>query len=103
MGGSAKKGGRKLSAFNIFMKQELKRLKSASPGMDHKKAFKQAAQNWSSKKSSFKVPSKGMHSKTRKGRKDFETHKGDKVFHRKKHFVRKSRKPYTKKAKKSKK
>ena len=55
MGDSAKKGGRKLSAFNIFMKQELKRVKSAHPGMDHKKAFKMAAQNWSSKKSTFKV------------------------------------------------
>ena len=61
MGGSAKKGGRKLSAFNIFMKQELKRLKSANPGMDHKKAFKQAAQNWSSNKSTSKV---GKHSKS---------------------------------------
>ena len=98
MGGSAKKGNRKLSAFNVFMKQELQRVKSAHPGMDHKKAFKQAAQNWSSKKSTFKVPHKGHKSKTRKGRKDFETHKGDKVFHRKKHFVRKSRKPYTKKS-----
>jgi hypothetical protein len=55
MGNSAKKGGRKLSAFNIFMKQELKRIKSAHQGMDHKKAFKMAAQNWSSKKSTFKV------------------------------------------------
>jgi len=63
MGGSAKKGGRKLSAFNVFMKQELKRLKSAHPGMDHKKAFKQAAQNWSSKKSTFKV---GKHAKSHK-------------------------------------
>ena len=103
MGGSAKKGGRKLSAFNIFMKEELKRVKSASPGMDHKKAFKQAAQNWSSKKSSFKVPKKGQPSKTRKGRLDFVTHKGDKVFHQKGHYVRKNRKPYTKTARKSRK
>lgn len=63
MGDSAKKGGRKLSAFNIFMKQELKRLKSAHSGLDHKKAFKMAAQNWSSKKSTFKV---GEHAKAHK-------------------------------------
>ena len=63
MGGSAKKGGRKLSAFNIFMRQELKRLKSANKGMDHKKAFKQAAQNWSSKKSTVKVDKHAKSSK----------------------------------------
>jgi hypothetical protein len=34
-------------------------------------------------------------SKTRKGRKDFTTKKGSKVFHRKKHYVRKSYKPYS--------
>ena len=37
---------------------------------------------------------KGSPSKTHKGRKDFTTKKGDKVFHRKKHYVRKSRKPF---------
>ena len=71
MGDSAKKGGRKPSAFNIFMKQELKRLKSAHSGLDHKKAFKMAAQNWSSKKSTFKVEEhakshKKAHKKTRR-------------------------------------
>lgn len=37
---------------------------------------------------------KGSKSKTHKNRLDFTTKKGDKVFHRKGHYVRKSRKPY---------
>ena len=48
---TAKRGGRKLSAFNIFMKKELARLKQATPGLDHKVAFKQAARNWKGKTS----------------------------------------------------
>ena len=36
-------------------------------------------------------------SKTHKGRKNYTTKKGDKVFHRKGKYVRKSRKPYSKK------
>ena len=39
---------------------------------------------------------KGSPSKTHKGRKNYTTKKGDKVFHRRKHYVRKSRKPYMK-------
>lgn len=46
---------------------------------------------------------KGTRSKTHPGRKNYTTKKGNKVFHRKKHYVRKSRKPYTKKSKKSRK
>lgn len=40
---------------------------------------------------------KGTRSKTHPGRKNYTTKKGDKVFHRKGKYVRKSRKPYTKK------
>ena len=40
---------------------------------------------------------KGTRSKTHKGRKNYTTKKGDKVFHRKGKNVRKSRKPYSKK------
>ena len=40
---------------------------------------------------------KGSRSKTHKGRKDFTTKRGDKVFHRRGKYVRKSRKPYHKK------
>ena len=39
---------------------------------------------------------KGTRSKTLKGRKNYTTKKGDKVFHRKGKNVRKSRKPYSK-------
>jgi hypothetical protein len=38
---------------------------------------------------------KGSPSKTRRGRKDFRTHKGDNVFDRLQHWVRGSRKPFT--------
>ena len=40
---------------------------------------------------------KGTRSKTHPGRKNYTTKKGDKVFHRKGKYVRKSRKPYSKK------
>lgn len=42
---------------------------------------------------------KGTRSKTHRGRKNFTTKRGDKVFHRRGKYVRKSRKPYTKKNK----
>lgn len=90
---TAKRGGRKLSAFNVFMKKELARLKQLTPGLDHKVAFKQAAQNWKGKSSSTsKHPKKGQPSRTRKGRLDFVTHKGDKYYHRKGHRQSKNRK-----------
>ena len=44
----------------------------------------------SSKK--HKHPKKGMLSKTRKGRKDFVTHKGDKYYNRKGHRQQKNKK-----------
>ena len=37
---------RKLSPFNIFMRDELKRIKTANPSINHMIAFKQAAKNW---------------------------------------------------------
>eukprot|EP01136_Pigoraptor_vietnamica_P004601 Opistho-1_new@35102 len=37
--------------YNRFMKEELARLKAANPNIDHKDAFKQAAANWSSQRS----------------------------------------------------
>ncbi|KAJ2889435.1 hypothetical protein IWW38_004711, partial [Coemansia aciculifera] len=39
-------GGKKLSAYNVFMKTELAKVKNNSPGMNHKDAFKVAAGNW---------------------------------------------------------
>ena len=39
---------------------------------------------------------KGTRSKTHRGRLNYTTKKGDKVFHRKGHYVRKSRRPYKK-------
>jgi hypothetical protein len=38
---------------------------------------------------------RGTRSKTHPGRKNYTTKKGDRVFHRNHHYVRKSRKPYT--------
>eukprot|EP00292_Cryptomonas_paramecium_P027098 CAMPEP_0113714852 /NCGR_PEP_ID=MMETSP0038_2-20120614/32885_1 /TAXON_ID=2898 /ORGANISM="Cryptomonas paramecium" /LENGTH=61 /DNA_ID=CAMNT_0000641951 /DNA_START=12 /DNA_END=197 /DNA_ORIENTATION=- /assembly_acc=CAM_ASM_000170 len=40
------------SPYNVFMKEELARLKKENPKLDHKEAFKQAAANWSKKKAS---------------------------------------------------
>jgi hypothetical protein len=38
------------SAYNLFMKSELAKVKKANPKMDHKEAFTQAAKNWSANK-----------------------------------------------------
>jgi len=53
------------------------------------------------KKRHYKHPKKGRKSRTHKGRKDFTTKKSRKVFHRRKHYQRKStkgvkRRPYNK-------
>ncbi|KAJ3308605.1 Axial regulator YABBY 4 [Blyttiomyces sp. JEL0837] len=42
------KGTRAPSAYNLFMKNELPRVKAANPTMSHKDAFKVAASNWKS-------------------------------------------------------
>ncbi|ORZ39556.1 hypothetical protein BCR44DRAFT_42068, partial [Catenaria anguillulae PL171] len=39
-------GVKKRSPYNNFMAEELKRIKIAEPGIDHKQAFKKAAANW---------------------------------------------------------
>ncbi len=83
---------RALSPFNLFMRSELIKIKKANPSLDHKSAFKMAAQNWKKNSGSFSVPKKGQKSKTRKHRKDFITHKGDKKFHRKGHRESKNKK-----------
>ena len=51
------------------------------------------------RKSSRRHPRKGQRSRTRKGRKDFITHKGDKYYNRRRHRQRgkHGRRPYTKK------
>ena len=46
-----------------------------------------------------KKGTKGARSKTHQGLLDYTTKLGDLVFHRRKHYVRKSRKPYTRKRK----
>merc|ERR1711934_449392 len=38
------------SAYNIFMKKELEKLKKSQPKLDHKERFKMAAGNWSKNK-----------------------------------------------------
>ncbi|CAO3608926.1 unnamed protein product [Mucor fragilis] len=44
----AKKGTRKVSAYNSFIKTEIAKVKRDNPDMAHKDAFKKAASNWSS-------------------------------------------------------
>ena len=51
-------------------------------------------------KKGYSHPKRGQKSRTRKGNKDFTTKKGNKVFHRRRHYVRKSRKPYRKRRRK---
>jgi len=68
MGKSTKK--RKLSAFNIFMKTEIKKVKNANKNLSHMDAFKQAAKNWSKVgKSSHPTSTKSTKSSTKKARK----------------------------------
>lgn len=45
--GGKKRGTRKQSPYNKFMKIEIKKVKKENPSMDHKDAFKLAASNWS--------------------------------------------------------
>ncbi|ORX59788.1 hypothetical protein DM01DRAFT_323411 [Hesseltinella vesiculosa] len=44
---TAKKTTKKPTLYNIFMKDELAKIKKDKPGMNHKEAFKLAAANWS--------------------------------------------------------
>ena len=44
------KAPRAPSAYNLFMKSELAKVKKANPKLDHKEAFTKAAANWSSSK-----------------------------------------------------
>ena len=65
---------RKPSAFNLFMKTEIKKVKQAHPKMSHQQAFKTAAHNWKSSSKSSSVSKDVKHRKTSKGRKS-RTHK----------------------------
>lgn len=38
------------SAYNVFMKSEIAKVKKANPSLDHKEAFKSAAGNWKTSK-----------------------------------------------------
>ena len=40
------KAKRAPSAYNVFMKSEIAKVKKANPTFDHKEAFKTAAGNW---------------------------------------------------------
>ena len=44
---------------------------------------------------------KGTKSKTHRGRKNYTTKRGDKVYHRKGRYVKLSRRPYSKKSRKT--
>ena len=48
------KGTRKLSAYNVFMKEELKRVKKSNPKIGHQDAFKMVAKK-SFRKSKCKI------------------------------------------------
>ena len=78
---SAKK---KPSAFNLYMKEELKKLKKEMPKLNHNGAFKMAAQNWKNVKHTFKALKHGQPSLTRKNK------KGHRSTHNKKGQKKKS-------------
>ncbi|KAI8338060.1 hypothetical protein BC941DRAFT_424492 [Chlamydoabsidia padenii] len=37
---------KKASAYNLYMKEELPKLKKENPGLNHKEAFKKVAESW---------------------------------------------------------
>ncbi|ORX70161.1 hypothetical protein DL89DRAFT_153143 [Linderina pennispora] len=43
-------GGKKVSAYNKFMKDQLPKFKQSNPGVTHKEAFKKVAQLWANAK-----------------------------------------------------
>lgn len=47
---AAPKAKRAPSAYNVFMKSEIAKVKKANPSQDHKEAFKTAAGNWKTSK-----------------------------------------------------
>lgn len=68
----------------------LANIRKNNPGLSLKHAMKKASHSYK------KHPHKGTASRTRKGRKNFVTHKGDKDFNKGNKRQRKSRKPYRK-------
>jgi len=71
-----KKAKRAPSAYNLFMKSEISRVKKAFPSLDHPAAFKKAAGNWKSAKSTFKVTK--THKVVKKSRKSRKSKKSKK-------------------------
>eukprot|EP00960_Hanusia_phi_P055551 763001-Hanusia_phi.AAC.2 len=78
----AEKTKKGASPYNLFMKEELARVKKDNPDLDHKKAFKMAAENWSKQKNkkhvtvdhaqiSFEMIEEGhhLHGETQDGKK----------------------------------
>lgn len=45
-----KRAPRAPSAYNLFMRSEIKKVKKANSNMDHKTAFTTAAHNWTEQK-----------------------------------------------------
>jgi hypothetical protein len=52
------KAVRKPNAFNIYMKEEISKLKVADSALTHQQAFIKAAANWSAKKAEVPVVAK---------------------------------------------
>ena len=77
---------RKPSAFNVFMKTEIKKVKQAHPKMTHQQAFKTAAHNWKGSSKSRSVSKDVKHRKTSKSHKSRarKTRKTRKTHHKSK-------------------
>ena len=50
---STERDKREPTAYNIFMKEEIARIKAAGNTVAHQQAFKQAAANWQAKKATI--------------------------------------------------
>ena len=87
--------------FQKIMGENMRKLKADFPNLPNKAIFKRAValtkkiyKPKDKLKKTFKVGKKGQPSATRKGRKNFETHKGDADFHEDHHDIKKKREPF---------
>ena len=88
------------TAINTCQRGGRRRRKTRRKRKRHSKRHsKRKSKRRSKRKRHSKHPKKGKASRTRKGRLDFVTHKGDKAYNRSGHRQYKRRKPYTKKRK----
>ena len=95
-----KKVTRKSPARKSVTRKSVTRKRVTRKSVSRKSPARRSVTRKSVKKSRapYKMSKKDSPSKTHPGRKDYTTKKGDKVFHERGHYVRKSRTPYNRSA-----